>query len=176
MTFMGVVLEKWPIKSQKLLTYMYNMRLATSRDIPLGWVSYDEQYRFRKVISPHLSWGIIEMDLWLLYVSIPSKSLNRTGHQSVVGNDAEASDQYTQKGQGPSSNKGFRSVRTCWSYNRGSTIQWSLGRDLWTPLKAPESLGKYLLSYRGSCSMVSLVVYYHGSRRIVVLLVPVKRG
>jgi hypothetical protein len=35
------------------------------------WVNYDEQYRLRKATSPSSSWGVVDMELWMLCVSIP---------------------------------------------------------------------------------------------------------
>jgi hypothetical protein len=45
--------------------------MAASRGYFLGWVNYDEQYRLRKATSPSSSWGVVDMELWMLCVSTP---------------------------------------------------------------------------------------------------------
>ena len=56
---------------------MHTVRMAASRDYPQGWVNYDEQYRLRKALSPSSSWGVVDMELWMLCVSTPP-SVNTT--------------------------------------------------------------------------------------------------
>ena len=34
-------------------------------------VNYDEQYRLRKATSPSSSWGVVDVELWMLCVSTP---------------------------------------------------------------------------------------------------------
>ncbi|CAG2209864.1 unnamed protein product [Mytilus edulis] len=48
--------------------------MAASRGYTGGWVHYDEQFRLRKVFSPFSSWGVVDMELWLLCVSTPNVS------------------------------------------------------------------------------------------------------
>ena len=50
---------------------MHRIRMAVSRGYSLGWVNYDEQYRLRKATSPTSSWGVVDMELWMLYMSTP---------------------------------------------------------------------------------------------------------
>ena len=50
---------------------MHTVRMAASRGYFLGWVNYDEQYRLRKATSPSSSWGVVDMELWMLCVSTP---------------------------------------------------------------------------------------------------------
>lgn len=55
-------------ESQGLLKYMYNVRLAASRVMGKGWLSYDEQFRHKKARNPSLPWFKVDQELWLLYV------------------------------------------------------------------------------------------------------------
>jgi hypothetical protein len=50
---------------------MHTVRMAASMGYTLGWVNYVEQYRFRKATSPSSSWGVVDMELWMLRVSTP---------------------------------------------------------------------------------------------------------
>ncbi|CAG2197012.1 unnamed protein product [Mytilus edulis] len=69
--------------------------MAASRGYSGGWVHYDEQFRLRKVFSPFSSWGVVDMELWLLCVSTPNVSpsfntgiSNGNNHQSHSGNSS----------------------------------------------------------------------------------------
>lgn len=55
---------------QQLLKYMHLVRLASSRCAVgnMGWKNYDEQFRLRKVSDPSSSWGVVDTELWLLYI------------------------------------------------------------------------------------------------------------
>jgi hypothetical protein len=57
------------------LKYMHTVRMAAIRDYSLGWVNYDEQYRLRKATSPSSSWGVVDMELWMLCVSTPPSGI-----------------------------------------------------------------------------------------------------
>ena len=50
---------------------MHTVRMAASRGYFMVWVNYDEQYRLRKATSPSSSWGVVDMELWMLCVSTP---------------------------------------------------------------------------------------------------------
>lgn len=67
--FMSIVLEKRPNKAQELLKYMQSVRFAASRCGNNNWVQYDEQYRLKKGNYPDSSWGIIDQELWVLFVA-----------------------------------------------------------------------------------------------------------
>ena len=64
--FMSVVLEKYRTRGLELLKYLRDIRMAASRS--QGWVRYDEQFRLRKQANPQSSWGVINSELWLLYM------------------------------------------------------------------------------------------------------------
>ena len=65
--FTSIILEKYRTRSQELLKYMRDIRIAASRSS--GWFKYDEQFRLQKVANPHSSWGQINSELWLLYIT-----------------------------------------------------------------------------------------------------------
>jgi len=54
---------------------MSDLRLGAKRNGNLGWKLYDEQYRLRKVRNPSSLWSIVDVELWLLYMS-NSSTLN----------------------------------------------------------------------------------------------------
>lgn len=71
MIYASLMLEKFPNKGLEFFKYMHTVRMAASRGYSLGWVNYDEQYRLRKAASPSSSWGVVDMELWMLCVSTP---------------------------------------------------------------------------------------------------------
>ena len=94
MIYASIILEKWPNKGLELFKYMQTVRLAVSRGYFGGWIQYDEQYRLRKAISPCSSWGVVDMELWMMCVSTPhsppsgpsfSTQPSRITHSSVRG-------------------------------------------------------------------------------------------
>ena len=71
MIYAGIILEKWPNKGLELFKYMQTVRLTASMGYFRGWIQYDEQYRLRKAISQCSSWGVVDMELWMICVSTP---------------------------------------------------------------------------------------------------------
>ena len=61
---------------QELLKYMSDVRLGAQRSSSLGWKPYDEQYRLRKACNTMSSWGIVDVELWLLYISSSTTPLS----------------------------------------------------------------------------------------------------
>ena len=53
---------------QEMLKYMNSVRLGAKRCNGNGWKIYDEQYRLRKARNPSSSWGLIDTELWLIYM------------------------------------------------------------------------------------------------------------
>lgn len=130
MIYMSVLLEKWPQKGQELLKYMSMVRLAASRGSGLGWVSFDEQYRLRKARSPESSWAIVDMELWVIYVSTQPSfdfSSNMRSIPSPMQQFGGKTDFNTQHFQGTlksqnspnfQGNTSQRPFRTCWRFNK----------------------------------------------------------
>lgn len=76
--FASIYLSAHPSKSAELLKYIHTVRLGVARG-STGWYDYDTQYRLRKALNPTSSWGEVDAELWLLYMS--SKLVNH--HQST---------------------------------------------------------------------------------------------
>ena len=57
-----------PESTSGLFKYMHTVRLGAKRSSGLGFKFYDEQYRLRKASNPSSSWGIVDQELWLLYM------------------------------------------------------------------------------------------------------------
>jgi hypothetical protein len=74
MIYASVMLEKFPNNGQEYIKYMQTVRMAASRGVNGGWVQYDEQFRLRKARYPTSSWGVVDMELWLLCVATPKFS------------------------------------------------------------------------------------------------------
>ncbi|XP_052076053.1 uncharacterized protein LOC127714117 [Mytilus californianus] len=116
MIYGSVMLEKWPNKGLEFFKYMQTVRMAASRGYSGGWVHYDEQFRLRKASSPFSSWGVVDMELWLLCVSTPNVSpsfntglSNGNNHQLHNGNSSTSG--------ASSQNLGQRRVFTCRLFN-----------------------------------------------------------
>lgn len=57
-----------PERFREMLKYMHTIRLGAKRTGAVGWKTYDEQYRLRKAQNPASSWGVVDHELWLLYM------------------------------------------------------------------------------------------------------------
>lgn len=53
---------------QGLLKYMYTIKIGANRSNGQGWREYDQQFRLKKAKHPALPWGVVDQELWLLYV------------------------------------------------------------------------------------------------------------
>ena len=69
--FISVYCRTHPNRFQELLKYLYMVRVGASRcpANSLGWKAYDEQFRLRKACDPTSSWAVVDVELWLLYIS-----------------------------------------------------------------------------------------------------------
>lgn len=82
--FTSIMLEKYRTRAQELLKYMRDIRLAASRSS--GWFRYEEQFRLRKQADPQSSWGIINSELWLLYITNGTHPSQPSGKNSAAPN------------------------------------------------------------------------------------------
>ena len=57
-----------PETTSGLFKYMHNVRVGAKRSSGLGFKFYDEQYRLREASNPSSSWGVVDQELWLLYM------------------------------------------------------------------------------------------------------------
>lgn len=62
-----IYLTAHPSKTHQLFKYMHDVRLGAEKS--QGWVTYDEQYRLRMAINPSNNWGVIDSELWLVYMT-----------------------------------------------------------------------------------------------------------
>ena len=131
-------------KAQELLRYMHNIRLAASRVGHSGWARYDEQFRLKKKRHPSSSWGVIDYELWVMYINInvPSSQPPQQppSANTVANNSFRDGWSKTQtprfgtgpqiEGQGPKPNygarKGFKPSGCCYAFNKGSCSQKTL--------------------------------------------------
>lgn len=60
-----------PEKICGLLKYIHTIRLGATRCAGIGWKFYDEQFRMRIAKNPSASWGVVDQELWLMYM-VPS--------------------------------------------------------------------------------------------------------
>ena len=72
--FASIFSSAHPESTSGLFKYMHTVRLGAKRSSGLGFKFYDEQYRLRKVSNPSSSWGIVDQELWLLYMFYGNQS------------------------------------------------------------------------------------------------------
>lgn len=65
--FVSIMLEKSPTRAEELLKYLRDIGIAATRSN--NWSKYDEQFRLRMSNQPQASWGHINQEVWLLYIS-----------------------------------------------------------------------------------------------------------
>ena len=62
-------------RTNEILKYMANIRLAAIRHTGPGWKHYDQQFRLRVAANPAgISFGQIDQELWLVYVGASTNS------------------------------------------------------------------------------------------------------
>lgn len=64
--YTSIYLGTHPERIQEILKYAQTKRIASKRN-KFGWLSYDQQFRYRLANNPNKSWGLIDYELWLLY-------------------------------------------------------------------------------------------------------------
>jgi hypothetical protein len=118
--FISIFIEPFPNRSQELLKYLRDIRLAATRSD--SWWKYDEQFRHNKSNNRSSSWGTINLELWLLHVN---------GHvtraQEFIGQTRPAIRQPTTQVSGPPTSKLFKQrmvspkagLLTCNYFNSG---------------------------------------------------------
>ncbi len=87
--YSSVYLEAHPHRVQELLKYANVVRTAASRcgNGSFAWRLYDQNFRLRMQAQPQRSWGVIDGELWALYVSAPVRrnSLFNSGGMRPTG-------------------------------------------------------------------------------------------
>lgn len=67
--FLAIFLQSHPGRAQEMLKYCQLVRTAASR-YGKGWLDYDREFRFRQMAHPERYWGMIDYELWNLYVPV----------------------------------------------------------------------------------------------------------
>ena len=81
--FISIYCSAHENRVQELLKYMSDVRLGAQRSSSFGWKPYDEQCRLRKACNPMNSWDIVDVELWLLYLSSSTAPLSFGHSQST---------------------------------------------------------------------------------------------
>ncbi|XP_056003510.1 uncharacterized protein LOC125663021 [Ostrea edulis] len=68
LNFAAIYLKEHPAKNIDLLKYIQTVRMGAGRGYK-WWYEYDIQYRLRKVNDPGSSWGEVDSELWLMYMT-----------------------------------------------------------------------------------------------------------
>ncbi|XP_048257374.1 uncharacterized protein LOC125383202 [Haliotis rufescens] len=74
--YISIFIKSHPEQIQGMLKYMNTIRLGASRHTGIGWRTYDEQFRLRQARNPQNSWGSINVELWMLYMQVPSQNFS----------------------------------------------------------------------------------------------------
>jgi hypothetical protein len=102
LVFSAVYLEAHPGRTQELFKYAKLIRTAAAKSE--GWRTYDTQFRMRQQRQPHRSWGIIDGELWTIYVMTP------------VQRGAQPSS-FRAASQGKNQSGGGRRAPLCYAFN-----------------------------------------------------------
>ena len=66
--FAAIYLQAHPAKTIELIKYIQTVRMGANRGYQ-WWYDYDIQFRLRKAINSSGSWGDIDSELWLMYMT-----------------------------------------------------------------------------------------------------------
>ncbi|KAK6179792.1 hypothetical protein SNE40_012069 [Patella caerulea] len=83
--YLSIYSSVHPTKFQDMLKYISTIRLGASRIRTMGWKTYDEQFRLKLANDPSGSWGNIDYELWLLYMSNVEPVTNQSTQFSTKG-------------------------------------------------------------------------------------------
>jgi hypothetical protein len=67
--YTSIYIKTHPNSANGLLKYIYNVKLGAARCAGFSWINYDQQFRLKRARNPSLSWGNVDMELCLLYIS-----------------------------------------------------------------------------------------------------------
>lgn len=86
--FMSIYVGSHPESAMGLIKYMYTVKLGASRSSGLSWYEYDQQFRYKVHKNSEVSWGVVDQELWLLYMqhsqstSLPATSFPQTQYSA----------------------------------------------------------------------------------------------
>ncbi|XP_062567406.1 uncharacterized protein LOC134278511 [Saccostrea cucullata] len=89
--YMSIYTAAHPEKVQQFLKYMHDIRLGAQRS--QGWLTYDEQYRLRASINTTQDWGVVDAELWMLYMTPTTSQI-----QNLRGGQPQKCFDYNYKG------------------------------------------------------------------------------
>ena len=93
-SYMSVLIDKFPTRSQELLQYVSLIRYAARVHKGLGWASYDFKFRQKASVNKSINWSVVDTQLWLtistvspailkeeypLFSNGPQRSVSSTG-------------------------------------------------------------------------------------------------
>ncbi len=89
--FSSIFLQAHPHRAQELLKYAQIVRTAAARfggfnSNRMGWYAYDKQWRLRQACHPQRSWGVLDNELWSMYVATP---VQNRGYQQRFQQDQQ---------------------------------------------------------------------------------------
>lgn len=88
LNYISIYTAVHPLKSQQLIKYMHNVRLGAHNSNE--WVSYHEQFRLRIAHNPSQDWGLIDNELWLLFMTENSHKPFYTPHHKCFDYNLKA--------------------------------------------------------------------------------------
>ena len=81
--YTSIYIKAHPNSANALLKYIYNIKLGAARCTGLGWLTYDQQFRMKRARNQLISWGNVDMELWLLYITQGMAPVSNT--QNSIG-------------------------------------------------------------------------------------------
>jgi hypothetical protein len=76
--YASVYADAHPQSRVSSFKYIHTFRLGAGRVKNLGWRDYDIQFRLKKEANPSLSFGVVDQELWLLYMYGPPATQTST--------------------------------------------------------------------------------------------------
>jgi hypothetical protein len=95
-TYAMVYLSAHPSKTVEMLKYIQTVRMGVNRGA-MSWKEYDIQYRLRKEQNPASSWGKVDSELWLMYMTPGSSVSTSLTAPSTINHPAKCYN-YNYKG------------------------------------------------------------------------------
>ncbi|XP_078379992.1 uncharacterized protein LOC144662898 [Oculina patagonica] len=106
-SYMSVLIDKFPTRSQELLQYISLIRYAARVHKGLGWAIYDFKFRQKASVNKSLNWSVVDTQLWLTIFTVSPAVLK---------------EEYPLFSNGPQrSVSGGANRGTCNFYNRSGT-------------------------------------------------------
>jgi hypothetical protein len=82
-SFASIYLARYPSELQDIFKYMKTIRFGASRTPSGAWLEYDWQFRLKMAKHTSMSFGAVDGELWLLYMS--NKPTAQQTHPTLKG-------------------------------------------------------------------------------------------